>query len=61
MSEAVKNDSAHLPPESSSGEGQEEDIYFKYSATLRIFGTIPDLDEITAFSVLVKEEPPSAA
>ena len=47
MSKTGNNDSFHAPPDGSSGEGQEEKIYFKYSATLRIFGTIPDLDEIT--------------
>jgi len=30
-----------------SGEEPDEPIYFAYSATLRIFGTIPDLDELT--------------
>jgi hypothetical protein len=30
-----------------TGEDPQEPIYFAYSATLRIFGTIPDLDEIT--------------
>jgi hypothetical protein len=30
-----------------SGEEPDEPIYFAFSATLRIFGTIPDLDELT--------------
>jgi Domain of unknown function (DUF4279) len=30
-----------------SGEEPDEPTYFAYSATLRIFGEIPDLDEIT--------------
>ncbi len=47
VSEVGNNENVHTPPDRSSGEGQEEKIYFKYSATLRIFGTIPDLDEIT--------------
>lgn len=47
MSEIGNKESAHTPPDSSSRGGQEERVYFKYSATLRIFGTIPDLDEIT--------------
>lgn len=29
------------------GEEPDEETYFAYSATLRIFGNIPDLDEIT--------------
>ena len=29
------------------GDEPEVEIYFAYSATLRIFGEIPDLDEIT--------------
>lgn len=47
MSETSNNESVHTPQDTSSGEGQEEKVYFKYSASLRIFGTIPDLDEIT--------------
>jgi hypothetical protein len=47
VSETADNESVHTPPESSAGEVQEEKIYFKYSAALRIFGTIPDFDEIT--------------
>jgi hypothetical protein len=46
VNEASDNESAHMLP-SSSGGGQEEETCFKYSATLRIFGDIPDLDEIT--------------
>jgi Domain of unknown function (DUF4279) len=46
VSEAGDNESSQ-PPGSASGEGQEEDIYFIYGATLRIFGNIPNLDEIT--------------
>jgi len=30
-----------------SGEEPDEPIYFAYSAALRIFGTIPDIDELT--------------
>ncbi len=30
-----------------NGEEEEEESYFEYSATLRIFGDIPDLNEIT--------------
>jgi hypothetical protein len=33
--------------EDHTGEELAEPTYFAYSATLRIFGTIPDLDEIT--------------
>lgn len=29
------------------GDAPDEEIYFTYSATLRIFGEIPDLDEIS--------------
>jgi hypothetical protein len=47
VSETGNNESAHTPPASGSSEGQEEEIYFKYGAGLRIFGTILDLDEIT--------------
>lgn len=46
MSEAGNKESIGTPQHISSGEGQDE-IYFHYSATLRIFGDIPDLDEIT--------------
>jgi len=46
LSKTADNESFHAPSEGSSGEGQEE-IYFKYSATLRIFGVIAELDEIT--------------
>jgi hypothetical protein len=47
VAEAGNSESAHTSPDSASGEGPEEKIYFEYSATLRIFGTIPNLDEIT--------------
>lgn len=47
MSETGDLESAPALPGGSGGEGQEEAIYFAYSATLRIFGSIPDLDEIT--------------
>lgn len=30
-----------------TGEEPEEPLYFAYCATLRIFGAIPDLDELT--------------
>ena len=46
MSEAGNKESIGSPQHISSGEGQDE-IYFHYSTTLRIFGNIPDLDEIT--------------
>jgi hypothetical protein len=36
----------NTPQHISNREGQDE-IYFNYSATLRVFGDIPDLDEIT--------------
>jgi len=41
------NESPRTPRGVSSGEEQDEKIYFAYSASLRIFGHIPDLDEIT--------------
>ena len=47
MSEAGNKESVPMPPRVSSGKRQEEKIYFAYNATLRIFGNIPDLDEIT--------------
>ncbi len=47
MSETCDRESAPALPAGSGGEGEEEAIYFAYSATLRIFGKIPDLDEIT--------------
>lgn len=47
MSGASNNESVRAPNGGSSGEGSEQEIYFAYSATLRIFGDIPDLDEIT--------------
>jgi hypothetical protein len=34
-------------PGFATGEGPEEAINFAYSATLRIFGTIPNLDELS--------------
>jgi len=47
VSEEKDNERVSTPPDGASGEGQEEDIYFAYSATLRIFGAISDFDEIT--------------
>jgi hypothetical protein len=47
VSETGDRESVPAPPSGSSGEGQDKAIYFAYSATLRIFGNIPDLDEIT--------------
>ena len=47
MSGAGNNENVRAPNGGSSGEGREQEIYFAYSATLRIFGDIPDLDEIT--------------
>jgi hypothetical protein len=47
VSEAGNHESVRAPTGGPSGEGREEEIYFAYSATLRIFGDIPDLDEIT--------------
>jgi hypothetical protein len=47
MGEAGDNESVQTRPAGSGGEGQDEEIYFAYSATLRIFGHIPNLDEIT--------------
>jgi hypothetical protein len=47
VSEAGNNENAQMPPSSSSGGRQDEKLYFNYSATLRIFGSIPDFDEIT--------------
>jgi Domain of unknown function (DUF4279) len=35
------------PQVSLNKNGRDEEIYFAYSATLRIFGAIPDLNEIT--------------
>jgi uncharacterized protein DUF4279 len=42
VSEAADNESARDPR-----EGPDDGTYFACSATLRIFGNIPDLDEIT--------------
>ncbi len=47
MGEEGNSESVHTSPERASGEGPVEKTYFEYSATLRIFGTIADLDEIT--------------
>jgi len=47
VSETGKNESVGTPPGGSNCEGPEQEIYFAYSATLRIFGSIPNLDEIT--------------
>jgi Domain of unknown function (DUF4279) len=47
VSDAGDNESARTRTDGSSGEVQEEEIHFAYSATLRIFGAIADLDEIT--------------
>jgi hypothetical protein len=46
VTEPRDNESLRVPPGGSSEE-REEEIYFAYSATLRIFGNIPNLDEIT--------------
>jgi hypothetical protein len=47
VSETRDRESDSVLPSGSSGEVQEKAIYFAYSATLRIFGNIQDLDEIT--------------
>jgi hypothetical protein len=47
VSEEGDNESVRTPPGGTSGEEQKEEIYFAYSATLRIFGVISDLEEIT--------------
>jgi Domain of unknown function (DUF4279) len=47
VSETGNHESVPAPPSGSSGEEHEKAIYFAYSATLRIFGNIQDLDEIT--------------
>jgi hypothetical protein len=47
VSEAGSNESDLTPPDGSRGAVQEEEIRFAYSAALRIFGAIADLDEIT--------------
>src|ERR1700692_269873 len=47
VNEGHENESFQAPSGGSSSKGQEEEIYFIYSATLRIFGNIPNLDEIT--------------
>jgi len=47
VSEAGNNESVGTPQGCSSGKEQQEEIYFAYSATLRVFGNISDLDEIT--------------
>ena len=47
MDEAGDNEILHMPRVGSEGEEQRREIYFAYSASLRIFGNIPDLDEIT--------------
>jgi hypothetical protein len=41
------NDNVRTSIDGSNGEGKEGEIYFAYSATLRIFGDILDLNEIT--------------
>ncbi|HXM98655.1 MAG TPA: DUF4279 domain-containing protein [Candidatus Dormibacteraeota bacterium] len=46
MSEEGKNENVGALPSVAPDE-QEGKIYFKYSATLRIFGAIPSFDEIT--------------
>jgi len=47
MSETSNEESFSKLPEGSKGERQDEKIYFEYSASLRIFGIIADLDGIT--------------
>jgi hypothetical protein len=47
VSEKGDREGVSAPPGGSSGKGQEKAIYLAYSATLRIFGNIQDLDEIT--------------
>jgi Domain of unknown function (DUF4279) len=47
VDEVRDNEILHAPRVGSEGEEQRKEIYFAYSASLRIFGNIPDLDEIT--------------
>jgi hypothetical protein len=47
VSDGDSSNDAQVPPGGSGGDRQKEKLYFKHSATLRIFGNIPDLDEIT--------------
>jgi hypothetical protein len=48
VTEAGDNEAEHTPPVGgSSDEESEGEHFFNYSATLRIFGNINDLDEIT--------------
>jgi hypothetical protein len=47
VSETGDNESFRTQRDFSSDEEQEEEIWSAYSASLRIFGDIPDLDEIT--------------
>jgi len=47
VTNAADDASSRIVRDSSCGEKSDEEIYFVYSASLRIFGDIPDLDEIT--------------
>ncbi len=47
MSETGDKGGFHTLRDFLSGEAKDEKIYFAYSASLRIFGHITDLDEIT--------------
>jgi len=47
VSETDDNESFRTAQKFLGGEEPDEDIYFAYSASLRIFGSIPDLHELT--------------
>jgi hypothetical protein len=47
VSEKGDREGVSAPPSDPRGKGQEKAIYFAYSASLRVFGNIQDLDEIT--------------
>jgi hypothetical protein len=48
VTEAGDDEAEHIPPVGGSSSEKPEEVYFfNYSATLRIFGDIKDLDEIT--------------
>jgi Domain of unknown function (DUF4279) len=47
VSDGDSSEDAPMQPSSPGDDERHETLYFKYSATLRIFGTIPVLDQIT--------------
>jgi hypothetical protein len=56
VSEVDDNESLSHAAKLSNDEEQAEGIWFAYSASLRIFGEIPDLDEITRHLDVVPTE-----